>query len=170
MLGIPMPDEKTLRERLKQAIDNSKQKRYHGNEEHMNELPSLEQQAKTLLEEKVKPFEFYDEVKKEFLTAEDPKWKKAVFEKFDWIKNIHNNSASGDELTPAQFAEMNDSEKIDLKDLNNNNLKNKNDKLRNYITMRNNGDFINTVEKTTIVNDYPENYTWRDLFMKLCFE
>jgi hypothetical protein len=41
MLGIPMPDEATLRERLKTAIENSRKSKYHGKEEHMNELPSL---------------------------------------------------------------------------------------------------------------------------------
>jgi len=46
MLGIPMPDEQTLRDRLKQAIDNSKKKRYHGNDETINELPKIEEQAK----------------------------------------------------------------------------------------------------------------------------
>lgn len=36
MLGVPLPDEHTLRERLKQAIDNSRKKKYHGSDEHMN--------------------------------------------------------------------------------------------------------------------------------------
>ena len=36
MLGIAMPNEHALRDRLRQAIENSKKKRYHGNDEHMN--------------------------------------------------------------------------------------------------------------------------------------
>ena len=41
MLGIPMPDELTLRDRLKQAIENSRAKKYHGNEDGFNEVPTL---------------------------------------------------------------------------------------------------------------------------------
>ena len=74
MLGIPIPNEESLRQRLKQAIENSRKKRYHGNDDNMAQLPTLEEQAKTYLEEKVKPFEFYDEEAKEWLAAESPKW------------------------------------------------------------------------------------------------
>jgi len=56
MLGVPMPDEHTLRDRLKLAIENSRKKKYHGNDSNMNELPKIEEQAKELLEEHVKPF------------------------------------------------------------------------------------------------------------------
>jgi hypothetical protein len=41
----------------------------------MNQLPTLEEQAKTFLEDKVRPFEFYDEEKKEWtLPVESPHW------------------------------------------------------------------------------------------------
>lgn len=86
MLGIPMPNEEALRERLKQAIENSRRKRYHGNDDNVNQIPKLDEQAKAFLEEKVKPFEFWDETKKEWLAAESPKWQLAVVEKFSWIK------------------------------------------------------------------------------------
>ena len=36
-----MPDENALRDRLKAAISNSRKKRYHGNEDSMNELPKI---------------------------------------------------------------------------------------------------------------------------------
>jgi len=42
--------------------------------------------------------------------------------------------------------------------------------LRQFITLRNTGQFIQNISKTTIVEDYPETFTWRDLFIKLCFE
>ena len=71
-MGIPMPDEHTLRDRLKQAIENSRAKKYHGNDGAMNELPKIEEQALELLEEDVKPFEFYNEESKTWLDASDP--------------------------------------------------------------------------------------------------
>ena len=74
MLGIPMPDELTLRDRLKQAIENSRAKKYHGNEDGFNEVPTLASQAAQLLDENVKPFEFYDEAQNTFVEAANAKW------------------------------------------------------------------------------------------------
>lgn len=93
MLGIAMPDEQTLRDRLKQAIDNSRAKKYHGNEEGFNEVPKIAEQALELLEDNVKPFEYYDEATKTFLDAQDPKWKQAVLDKFSWIKTLDSNQS-----------------------------------------------------------------------------
>lgn len=61
MLGVPIPDEQTLRDKLKQAVENSRKKKYHGDHDSINEVPKIAQQAITLLEDHVKPFEFYDE-------------------------------------------------------------------------------------------------------------
>lgn len=82
MLGIPMPDDVALRERLKQAISNSRKKNYHGNYGQVNELPKIEDQAADLLKEKVDPFAYYDEKKNEFLDTKDPRWEKACMDKF----------------------------------------------------------------------------------------
>eukprot|EP00347_Sterkiella_histriomuscorum_P023864 403333121 len=168
MLGIPMPDEHTLRERLKQSIENSRAKKYHGNEDGFNEVPPIITQALQLLEENVKPFEFYDEAKKEFLDAANPKWKQAVLEKFSWIKSINSNSAPEDVLTPNKFAQMSDDDAMEAKDVTQ--LKNTQDKLRLHINQANSCEFIQTIQNTTTIEDYPETFTWRDLFFKLCFE
>jgi hypothetical protein len=85
-LGIPIPNDEALNARLKTAIENSRKKGYHGNDDNMNKLPTLEEQSKAFLVEKVDPFEFYSEEKKEWLPAESNKWELAVMEKFTWIK------------------------------------------------------------------------------------
>jgi len=85
-LGIPIPNDEALNARLKTAIENSRKKGYHGNDDNMNKLPTLEEQSKVFLVEKVDPFEFYSEEKKEWLPAESNKWELAVMEKFTWIK------------------------------------------------------------------------------------
>lgn len=56
-----MPDESTLRERLKGSIENSRAKKYHGNDENINTLPKLTEQAIEFLKEGGDPFQFYDE-------------------------------------------------------------------------------------------------------------
>ena len=86
MLGIPMPDEETLRERLKQAISNSRKKKYHGDCSETNAIPKKEEQSLQYLKGKVDPFEFYDEKTKKFIDANNPKWQQACLEKFSWIK------------------------------------------------------------------------------------
>ena len=104
MLGIPMPDEHSLRERLKGSIENSRAKKYHGNDDNINTLPSLSEQALEHLKEGGDPFEFYDEQKKEFLDEKDPKWLKAIINKFPSIKSVMSNTAQGDELGARDFA------------------------------------------------------------------
>ena len=83
---MPIPNDEALNARLKTAIENSRKKGYHGNDDNMNKLPDIDEQAKAFLVEKVDPFEFYSEEKKEWLPAESNKWELAVMEKFTWIK------------------------------------------------------------------------------------
>jgi DNA gyrase/topoisomerase IV subunit A len=168
LLGIPIPNDEALRLRLRQAIKNSRDKRYHGNDENMNQIPKLEEQAKTYLEEKVKPFEHFEEEKKVWLSAEDPLWKKSVLDKFPWIRSLHANTAAGEEKTPRDYALLADEDSIDLKDITA--IKNKGDQLRLQLQSVNVGSHMTTVGKTTVVEDYPATFTWRDLFLKLCFE
>jgi hypothetical protein len=121
-----------------------------------------------LLEENVGVFELYDKTKKQWLDAKNDKWERAVLEKFSWIKSIQSNSAQGEQLQPRDFAQMSDGDAIDLKDVVK--IKNNNDRLRRHMNQELNGEFMTTITKTTIVEDYPNNYDWRDLFLKLCFE
>lgn len=86
MLGVPLPDEESLRERLKQSISNSRKKKYHGNAEDCNVIPSNDVLALSLLNENGDPFANYDEKTEEFLEEKDPKWKQATLEKFEWIR------------------------------------------------------------------------------------
>lgn len=88
LLGVPIPNDEALHARLRTAIENSRKKGYHGNDDNMNKLPTLEEQAKAFLVDKVDPFEFYSEEKKEWLAADSKKWELAVLEKFQWIKQL----------------------------------------------------------------------------------
>ena len=63
---------------------------------------------------------------------------------------------------------MNDDDNIEVKDWVN--IKNQGDRLKKYITDTNQGKFITSIQKTTVVEDYASDYTWRELFFKLCFE
>ena len=100
MLGITVPDDAALRDRLQQAISNSRKKGYHGSDVGINELPTLAEQASQLLRDGTTPFTLWNEEKKEFAPKDDPKWQKACEERFLWIEQIQKNSALGSELKP----------------------------------------------------------------------
>lgn len=111
-LGVPIPDNEALHGRLKTAIENSRKKGYHGNDDNISKLPTMEEQAKDFLLDKVNPFEFYDEATKQWLSAESPKWHLATLEKFTWIKQLEMNTPVGEELAPRDYALFNDDERI----------------------------------------------------------
>ena len=67
MLGIPTPNDEAVREKLKNAIELSREKKYHGNADSFSDVPKPEVQALTLLDEGVKVFEYYNEESKTFL-------------------------------------------------------------------------------------------------------
>ena len=50
-------------------------------------------------------------------------------------------------------------------------VKDTEDRLRVELATRNESAFVTNISQYTLVEDYsPTEYTWRDLFMKLCFE
>ena len=63
---------------------------------------------------------------------------------------------------------MADDDAMSIKDFTN--IKNQGDKLRQTISLQLNGDFISTIQNRTLVEDYPSGFSWRALFLKLCFE
>jgi hypothetical protein len=51
----------------------------------MNELPPIDEQAKSHILSEPSPFAFFSESDKELLDEQDPYWEKVVFEKFSWV-------------------------------------------------------------------------------------
>jgi len=98
-----MPDDAALRDTLRSSIQRSRQKRYHGYETEINDLPKIEDQTVNYISSKSDPFAHYDEAKKTFLDGKDPKWKDLLLQKFDWIKNIEDTKGPA-EYTPQFFA------------------------------------------------------------------
>ena len=93
----------------------------------------------------------------------------ACVEKFTWIGQLHKNSPGGLELKALDYAELSDSNNMDIKDLIS--IKDNEDKLRIELAKRNDSPFVINIYKQTLLEDYPSTgYTWRELFMKLCFE
>jgi hypothetical protein len=81
---------------------------------------------------------------------------------------LQSNTPIGGEYAPRDFAIMNDDEKILQKDFNH--IKNKGDRLRGEIAYSNTGEVMTNLTNATIIEDYPMKFSWRDLFLKFCFE
>ncbi len=151
-LGVPMPDENALRDRLKQSIENSRKKGYHGNDGGVNEVPKLQVQSSDFVNENGNPFTFFDEEKKAFLPKTDLKWQKACLEKFQWVGQLHKNSPSGQEMAPHEYALLSDNDALEIKTPEF--VKDNYDRLRVEVNNRNESTFINKVHNTTLVEDY----------------
>jgi len=148
---------------LRDAITNSKAKKYHGNSDHMNELPTMDEQAKTFVLAEPSPFAFYEEDTKQFLDEQDPIWEKNVLEKFTWVSvAIRRHNV---ERTPSVIALLSDKKVMEnYSMLNNDELSLKIEKLNNKKwTLR-------TIKETTVMPDYKSDFSWRKLYHKLCFE
>lgn len=160
-IGIDCPDNDALTLRLRQAITNSKEKRYHGSSEHMNVLPTMAEQANTLLTSEPTAFANYDETTKQFTDASDPIWKKHCHARFPWVMrfDLHNHEP----VTPEMIAFESDKRHISLfKDQ---------DALRCMLNEEVHGKFdVAEIKNMTALNEYEKTNTWRHLFHKLCFE
>ena len=63
---------------------------------------------------------------------------------------------------------MSDEDKMEIK--TEQNVKQKEDKLFSELKVRNESKDVLSFYQKELVSDYPKDFTWRDLFLKLCFE
>jgi hypothetical protein len=165
-LGRPAMDEQALSLRLRQAIDNSKTKKYHGSSEHMNELPTMPEQTAEMLEAHPSPFDGYDEASKSFkVAAGDARWKSHCMEKFGWVKEAI--SSNYEEFTPSQLAMRSDKREMEKRTWN---VK-ETEKLHMHNVKNNKqGQDKAALLSQSSCDEYPAQFNWRNLFHKLCFE
>ena len=88
--------------------------------------------------------------------------------KFSWIKTLHANNAEDEQLKPRDYALINDDDNINVKDLVT--IKNTKDRLRRELQLRNYGEVPTHIAKKTVIEDYDASFSWRSLYLKLCFE
>ena len=109
-IGVECPNNDALTLRLRQAITNSKNKRYHGSSDHMNELPSMAEQANEMIMKEPNAFVTYDEKKKSFRDANAPFWEEACFNRFPWVKRAA--LFGHQKLSPSDLASESDNREI----------------------------------------------------------
>ena len=104
-LGLGKVDETTLNEKLKQAVANSRRKKYHGTEDEILTLPSGEEQLRQLQEKIPKFQDFFDKETKTLKNKTEDEWKKACLDRWIWIKEVYENAQ---ETKPFTVAVMSD--------------------------------------------------------------
>mmetsp|Transcript_42111 Transcript_42111/g.48856 ORF Transcript_42111/g.48856 Transcript_42111/m.48856 type:complete len:596 (+) Transcript_42111:1390-3177(+) len=162
IVGSDVPDKETLAKRLKTAVKNSAEKKYHGDEKNLNEIPTIDLQSQELIHNKPTLLKYWDE-KRQLLDkdTDDAFWKKLCIERFKWIRQrVHH---SYDKLTPKDFAEMSDHNRIygPSKD---------DDPQREYNKEKFKNPHFDTIQKHKVFHEYAAGFTWLELFAKLDFE
>jgi len=160
-IGIDCPDNDALTLRLRQAITNSKEKRYHGSSEHMNVLPTMAEQANEMLMAEPNAFANFDETTKKFTDSADPIWKKHCHARFPWLQRFDSHNHI--QVTPAMIGAESDKRHMSLFKSN--------DALKCMLNEEVHGKFdLEQIKRVTALEEYEDTFTWRHLFHKLCFE
>jgi hypothetical protein len=158
-MGFACPDDDALTLRLRQAIDNSYRKKYHGSYSHG--VPYIGTQLAEMLKKEPYAFSYYDENKKTFRDASDPCWQKACFDRFPKVRQLA--TAGLRQLTAAEIAALWDSKTLGHEP----HL----DCLHEMIRAEMHGNYrLEEILGTTAFEDYPGDFNWRNLFHKLVFE
>jgi len=162
IVGNKIPDKKALGESLKQATKNSAEKKYHGDEKNLNEIPEIDEQARDLILSRPTLLKYWDEKKQVLDKADNEEfWKKLSCERFGWI--AEKVSHSYEEWTPKDFAERSDFMRVY-------GTSKKDDPLIKLNSKIFEDGHYKEIQSYKSFHDYPADFTWLNLFAKLDFE
>jgi Ran GTPase-activating protein (RanGAP) involved in mRNA processing and transport len=159
MLGIPFPSKKELFEAIKKSIKNSSRKGYHGPEDALHALPEknvmIEEYKKTI-SDSLESLMIGDKLP----DAADPKWKKAVINRFPWVADYTEVLTEKEALNPATIAYISDE------------MKTSNMQMIQYNQGKKSimGSGLHKLLEVSSYSEYNPGMTWMELFMKLEFE
>ena len=90
-----------------ESLKNSAEKGYHGKEENMNVIPTIEDQISACQAGYPTILKYWDDDKKILDKKDDEEfWKKLVLMRFDWTTELLNRNSG--KWTPAKFGEFSD--------------------------------------------------------------
>ena len=159
-MGMEVPSKEDLNNKLKQAFENSKTKKYHGTDE-VRYVPPPEEQVKFYMK-RYEPFENLVQDGK-LLPPENPKWKD-LLDSFDIVKQF-KFSFPNQEMTPLALVRLfrekySESLFFDIEALED---KKKNNRIGEKLNKKK---FVKKIEDEDIV----EKLTWRQLYIKFYLE
>lgn len=157
-----IPDKDSLAKSLKQAIKNSAEKKYHGDEKDLNEIPEMKEQSNDLLHSKPSLLKYWDEKKQQLdKEADEDFWKTLCCERFDWVSEKVNHSY--EKWNPKDLAERSDHVRV-----------NGTSKLDDPLIKFNGDTFedvtFKEIQSQKAFHEYSEDFSWLELFSKLDFE
>lgn len=128
----------------------------------MNVLPTMAEQANEMLLKEPNAFSSYDETTKEFKDVAHADWRDFCYKRFPWIKRFDQKGYKP--VTPAQIATESDKRHVSLFESS--------DALTSLLNSEVHGKYDHqTIANSTLFEEYSEeNFKWRQLFHKLCFE
>ena len=159
-MGMEPPSKEELNKKLKQAFENSKNKKYHGTDE-VRYVPPEEEQIKYYMN-RYEPLENLVE-NGALLPAENPKWKE-LLNKFDIVKEF-KYSFPNREMTPLALVRLfreKYSESLFF-DIRSTSDTTKNNRIGEELNKRK---FVKKIEDEDII----EKLTWRQLYIKFYLE
>jgi ubiquitin-protein ligase/Ran GTPase-activating protein (RanGAP) involved in mRNA processing and transport len=159
-MGMEPPSKEELNKKLKQAFENSKNKKYHGTDE-VRYVPPEEEQIKYYMN-RYEPLENLVE-NGALLPVENPKWKE-LLNKFDIVKEF-KYSFPNREMTPLALVRLfreKYSESLFF-DIRSTSDTTKNNRIGEELNKRK---FVKKIEDEDII----EKLTWRQLYIKFYLE
>ena len=150
--------EAELNKRLKQAVKNSKRRKYHGTDDELLALPPKEEQLRAVNAKLPKLLDFIDAEKKALKNVSEEEWQKACLARWSWAREICENYK---DTKPNSLARQSDEyySAIDVK------------KPEKLVVLKENYLQNKKWSQQDIKDEkYPEGLTWRDLFIKMDIE
>lgn len=161
-VGLPVKSNEELNAMLKQAVVNSWNKKYHGEVDDVVGLGTLPEQTKSYTDLTSTLTDFIADGKvREDTEAE---WKERVLARWKWIGWYIHADYTG-ERTPQQIARF-----VDTFDHHVNIVVSDFEDVKQHYHNTLNQPFLGKQYKPTIVEDYPEEFTWRELYTKMDIE
>lgn len=163
-IGLPKKNQDQLTGMLKEAVKNSKRKKYHGDVDEVIGLPEPVEQINNYLSKKNNILDLVEDGK--LLEKTDDEWKELCFERWPWMRNFYNAdyerktrprdvAIEHENRDKTEFIEQSDSQEI-------------------YQTVfAKKTKFGKTPSEyygTTGVEDYEEKFSWKQLYAKIDLE
>lgn len=163
-IGLPKRNKDELVGMLKQAVKNSKEKKYHGEVDEVIGLPDEVEQINNYLSKTKNILDFVEDGKLVEKTEEE--WKALCLERWPWMKNFYNADYDRTTLPRDVAIEQENRDKTE------------------FIAQSDSQEIYHTVFKEKVkmtktaseyygangVQDYDEGFTWKQLFAKIDLE
>lgn len=160
-IGVKINDFEDICKRLKEAVKNSKRKKYHGSMEELLELPANPDQIKAITSKKEDLADFIKDGK--LISMSDAQWKEKCLSRWPWMRRYISYNYEKP-LVPKDIAASVDEFSYDYNVICE-------DHIDISKAIRSSFEFSTaTRHRPVLTQQYNDKFSWRELFIKLDFE